>query len=212
MGTIPSQNIHHIASANDIVEVIGSYFPLKRAGTSFKALCPFHQEKTPSFTVSPQRQTFHCFGCGAGGSVFRFVMDYEHIDFTSAIRKLAARAGITVVEKYHGGGADDEQRQRELRQGLLKLHAEAAQWFHENLIKKQVGEAARKYLRARGITVEIAKRWQLGYAPQEWDAFGSWARTRGYDARELIASGLVKTKDASDWAQDQTSNVKPQTS
>ena len=76
MGTIPTQNIEQIAAANDIVEVIGSYFPLKRAGTTFKALCPFHQEKTPSFTVSPSRQTFHCFGCGAGGSVFRFVMDY----------------------------------------------------------------------------------------------------------------------------------------
>jgi DNA primase len=212
MGTIPSETIEQIAAANDIVEVIGSYFPLKRAGTNLKALCPFHQEKTPSFTVSPSRQTFHCFGCGAGGSVFRFVMDYEHIDFPSAVRKLAARAGITVVEKYREGGADDEQRQRELRQGLLKLHAEAAQWFHENLIKKEVGEAARKYLQARGITVEIAKRWQLGYAPEEWDAFGSWVRTRGYDARELIASGLVKTKDEGDFAQDRTSNVKPQTS
>ena len=195
MGTIPSETIEQIAAANDIVEVIGSYFPLKRAGANLKALCPFHQEKTPSFTVSPSRQTFHCFGCGVGGSVFRFVMDYEHIDFPSAVRKLAARAGITVVEKYRAGGADAEERQRELRQGLLKLHAEAAQWFHENLVKKQVGEAARKYLRARGITVEIAKRWQLGYAPEEWDAFGSWARTRGYDARELIASGLAKTRD-----------------
>jgi len=212
MGTIPSETIEQIAAANDIVEVIGSYFPLKRAGANFKALCPFHQEKTPSFTVSPSRQTFHCFGCGVGGSVFRFVMDYEHIDFPSAVRKLASRAGITVVEKYRGGGADDEQRQRELRQGLLKLHAEAAQWFHENLIKKQVGEAARKYLRARGITAEIAKRWQLGYAPEEWDAFCSWARTRSYDARELIASGLVKTKDETDLAQTQTSNLKPLTS
>ncbi len=212
MGTIPSETIEQIAAANDIVEVIGSYFPLKRAGANLKALCPFHQEKTPSFTVSPSRQTFHCFGCGVGGSVFRFVMDYEHIDFPSAVRKLAARAGITVVEKYRGGGADDEQRQRELRRRLLKLHAEAAQWFHENLVKRQVGEAARKYLRAREITVEIAKRWQLGYASDQWDGFGSWARTRGYDARELIASGLMKTKDESDWAQDQTSNVKPQTS
>src|SRR3981189_1182825 len=123
MGTIPTQTIEQIAAANDIVEVIGTYFPLKRAGSTFKALCPFHQEKTPSFMVSPSRQTFHCFGCGVGGSVFRFVMDYEHIDFPSAVRKLAARAGITVVEKFRGG-ADDEERQRELRQRLLKLHAE----------------------------------------------------------------------------------------
>jgi len=209
MGTIPLETIEQIAGANDIVEVIGSYFPLKRAGANFKALCPFHQEKTPSFIVSPSRQTFHCFGCGAGGSVFRFVMDYEHVDFPSAVRKLAARAGITVVEKR---GAADEDRQHETRRTLLKLHAEAAEWFHENLIKKELGEPARKYLKQRGVTAEIARRWQLGYAPDEWDAFGSWARGRGYDVRDLIASGLVKTKDEGDSAQNQTSNVKPQTS
>src|SRR5437899_6414992 len=195
MGTIPSETIEQIAAANDIVEVIGSYFPLKRAGANFKALCPFHQEKTPSFMVSPSRQTFHCFGCGAGGSVFRFVVDYEHVDFPSAVRKLAARAGITVVEKYGGGATGDEHRQRELRERLLKLHTEAAQWFHENLIKREVGEAARNYLANRGITGTIAKRWQVGYAPDEWDAFGSWARARGFEIRDLIASGLAKTRD-----------------
>src|SRR6266513_3874101 len=192
MGTIPSESIEQIAAANDIVEVIGSYFPLKRAGVNFKALCPFHQEKTPSFTVSPSRQTFHCFGCGAGGSVFRFVMDYEHLDFPAAVRKLAARAGITIVEKR---GAADEDRQYETRRKLLKLHAEAAEWFHENLTRREIGEPARKYLKQRGITGEIAKRWQLGYAPDEWDAFGSWARGQGYDARELVTGGLLKTKD-----------------
>src|SRR5436853_912926 len=204
MGTIPTQTIEQIAAANDIVEVIGTYFPLKRAGSTFKALCPFHQEKTPSFTVSPSRQTFHCFGCGAGGSVFRFVMEYEHLDFPAAVRKLAARAGITIVEKR---GAADEDRQYETRRKLLKLHAEAAEWFHENLTKREIGEPARKYLKRRGITGEIAKRWQLGYAPDEWDAFGSWARGQGYDARELVASGLIKTKD-----DDQTSNLNPRTS
>jgi len=197
MGTIPSETIEQIAAANDIVEVIGSYFPLKRAGANFKALCPFHQEKTPSFTVSPSRQMFHCFGCGAGGSVFRFVMDYEHIDFPAAARKLGARCGITVVEKFRGGALGDEERERELRRRLLKLHAEAAQWFHENLLKRELGEAARKYLKQRGIMAETAKRWQLGYAPDEWNAFGSSAREEGYDVRDLIASGLVKTKDES---------------
>jgi len=192
MGTIPPQTIEQIAAANDIVEVIGSYFPLKRAGANFKALCPFHQEKTPSFMVSPSRQTFHCFGCGAGGSVFRFVMDYEHTDFPSAVRKLGARVGITVIEKR---GAADEDRKYEARRLLLKLHGEAAEWFHENLIKREVGEPARKYLKQRGITAEIAKHWQLGYAPDEWDAFGSWARSRGYDTRDLITGGLAKTRD-----------------
>ncbi len=192
MRTIPSETIEQIAAANDIVDVIGSYFPLKRAGANFKALCPFHQEKTPSFTVSPSRQTFHCFGCGAGGSVFRFVVEYEHTDFPSAVRKLAARAGIKVVET---AGGQNEDRQHAVRRTLLKLHAEAADWFHENLFKKELGETARHYLKRRGITMEIAKRWQLGYAPNEWDAFGSWARNRGYSVRDLIASGLVKTRD-----------------
>ena len=201
---IPSETIEQIAAANDIVEVIGSYFPLKRAGTNFKALCPFHQEKTPSFIVSPSRQTFHCFGCGAGGSAFRFVMEYEHVDFPAAVRKLAARAGITIVEER---GAADENRQYETRRKLLKLHADAAEWFHDNLIKKEIGEPARKYLKQRGITGEIAKRWQIGYAPDEWDAFGNWARGQGYDTRDLIAGGLIKTKD-----DDQTSNLNPRSS
>jgi DNA primase len=201
---IPSETIEQIAAANDIVEVIGSYFPLKRAGANFKALCPFHQEKTPSFTVSPSRQTFHCFGCGAGGSAFRFVMEYEHVDFPEAVRKLATRAGITIVETRAGA---DEGRQYETRRKLVKLHAEAAEWFHQNLTKKEIGEPARNYLKQRGITAEIAKRWQLGYAPDEWDAFGGWARGQGYDSRDLLASGLIKAKD-----ENQTSNVKPQTS
>jgi len=200
---IPSQTIEQIAAANDIVEVIGSYFPLKRAGANFKALCPFHQEKTASFHVSPQRQSFHCFGCGVGGSVFRFVMDYEHVDFPSAVRKLAARVGITLIEERGPSGAED--RQHEARRTLLQLHGEAAAWFHENLIRKEFAEPARKYLKERGITAEIAKRWRLGYAPDEWDAFGSWARGRGYDQQTLITSGLVKTKEDADGAPGQRS-------
>jgi len=201
---IPSETIEQIAAANDIVEVIGSYFPLKRAGANFKALCPFHQEKTPSFMVSPSRQTFHCFGCGSGGSIFRFVMEYEHVDFPAAARKLAARAGITIVEERHEA---DEDGRYETRRKLLKLHAEAAEWFQENLVKREIGEPARKYLKQRGITGEIARRWQLGYAPDEWDAFGSWARGQGYDVRELLASGLIKTKE-----DDQTSHLNPRSS
>ncbi len=205
MGTIPSATIEQVAAANDIVEVIGSYFPLKRAGANFKALCPFHQEKTPSFHVSPQRQTFHCFGCGVGGSVFRFVMDYEHTDFPSAVRKLAARVGISVIEEH---GAAGENRQHEARGLLLKLHAEAAEWFHENLVKRRFAEPARAYLKQRGINSEIARNWKIGYAPDEWDAFGIWARGQGFSPRELLESGLVKTKDAA----DQTSNIEHQTS
>jgi DNA primase len=106
MGTIPTHTIEQVAAANDIVEVIGSYFPLKRAGANFRALCPFHQEKTPSFHVNPARQSFHCFGCGVGGSVFRFVMDYEHIDFPASVRRLAARAGLFEESRDHERGGE----------------------------------------------------------------------------------------------------------
>ena len=194
MGTIPSQTIEQIAAANDIVEVIGMYFPLKRAGSTFKALCPFHQEKTPSFTVSPSRQTFHCFGCGAGGSVFRFVMDYEHLEFPAAVKKLAQRVGIPVIEE-RGTSSGDEDRQHEARRVLLQLHSEAAEWFHENLVKKKVGEPAREYLKGRGIDKRIAKDWQIGFAPESWDAFLNWAFQRGYQQRLLLESGLVTRRE-----------------
>src|SRR5947199_6416906 len=105
------------------------------------ALCPFHQEKTPSFTVSPQRQTFHCFGCGVGGSVFRFVMEYEHVEFPVAVRKLGDRVGIQIVEDRGSNAAED--RQHEARRTLLQLHAEAAEWFHDNLMKKDFAKPAR---------------------------------------------------------------------
>jgi DNA primase len=194
MGTIPSQTIEQIAAANDIVEVIGTYFPLKRAGSTFKALCPFHQEKTPSFTVSPSRQTFHCFGCGAGGSVFRFVMDYEHLEFPAAVKKLAQRVGIPVIEERGTSGAD-EDRQHEARRVLLQLHSEAAEWFHENLVKKKAGEPAREYLKGRGIDKRIAKDWQIGFAPESWDGFLNWALERGYQQRLLLESGLVTRRE-----------------
>ncbi|MFN2623630.1 MAG: DNA primase [Chthoniobacterales bacterium] len=197
MGTIPTQTIEQIAAANDIVEVIGTYFPLKRAGSTFKALCPFHQEKTPSFTVSPTRQTFHCFGCGAGGSVFRFVMDYEHLDFPAAVKKLATRVGIPVIEERSISSAD-EDRQHETRRALLQLHAEAAEWFHENLVKKKIGEPAREYLKGRGIDKRIAKDWQIGFAPESWDAFLNWALERGYQQRLVLDSGLITRREEGD--------------
>jgi DNA primase len=192
---IPTETIEQIAAANDIVEVIGAYFPLRRAGANFKALCPFHQEKTPSFHVSPQRQTFHCFGCGVGGTVFRFVMDYEHVDFPSAVRKLAGRVGITVIEERTAGG--DQDRQHEARRTLLQLHAEAAEWFHENLLKKDFAKSARDYLKKRGIDGRVAKNWQIGFAPEEWDALVNWALGRGYQRRQILQSGLVKLRDES---------------
>lgn len=194
MALIAEETIQRVTEANDIVEVIGSYFPLKRAGTSFRAICPFHREKSPSFHVNPARQAFHCFGCGAGGGVLRFVMDYEHIDFPAAVRRLAQRAGIPVIEEAGGG---DDEIQRGQRQRLLGLHAEAADWFHQNLLKSADARPARDYLKSRGIGGEIARSWQIGYAPDSWDALLTFLSSRKFTRDEIVLSGLASAKDDS---------------
>ncbi len=191
MPRIAEESVQKVAEASDIVEIIGGYFPLKRAGTSFRCLCPFHKEKSPSFHVNPSRQTFHCFGCGAGGGVFRFVMDYEHIDFPSAVRKLAQRAGIALIEN------DDpaEQSRRDHRSRLLQLHKEAAEWFHRNLLRSRDAEHARAYLKKRGLTKEIAVEWLIGFAPSGWEALRNWAMSKGFSREELLTSGLLTSKE-----------------
>jgi DNA primase len=192
VGFISEECIQRVADANDIVDVVGSYFPLKRAGTSFRALCPFHQEKSPSFHVNPSRQSYHCFGCGAGGGVLRFVMDYEHVDFPSAVRRLAQRANIPIVEE---ASTPEDEKKHGLRKRLLALHAEAAQWFHHNLLKSPDGATARDYLKSRGLTSEIAKSWKLGYAPESWDALLIHLRERKFSREEIEQSGLTSSKD-----------------
>jgi len=190
---IPRETLEQIAAANDIVDVIGSYFPLKRAGSAFKALCPFHQEKSPSFTVNPQRQRYHCFGCGEGGSVFDFVAKYESVDFPTAARRLAERAGIRIVEEERSPGED---RELNLRKRLLALHQQAAEWFHHLLMTDPRAKPAQGYLRKRGLTGEVAQRWKIGYAPDAWEALTSWARGQDYTRDEIVQSGLVSLRDA----------------
>lgn len=187
MPRIAEESIERVATASDIVEIIGSYFPLKRAGTSWRALCPFHREKSPSFHVSPQKQAYYCFGCGAGGSVFKFVMEYERVDFGTAVRRLAQRAGITILEE---NTSPDHDRRRELRARLLDLHKLAADWFHANLLRSPAGVAARDYLKSREINADTAKTWQLGYAPDSREALLQHARSGGFKDPELRASGL----------------------
>lgn len=192
MPRIAEESIERVAAANDIVEVIGSYFPLKRAGTSWRALCPFHREKSPSFHVSPQKQAYYCFGCGAGGSLFKFVMEYERVDFVTAVQRLAQRAGVTIIEEQSSPG---EGRRRELRDRLLELHRSAAEWFARNLLRSPAGKSGRDYLKAREITSETAKDWQLGYAPDSWDALLGHCRAAGFSDDELRSSGLFTVGD-----------------
>ncbi|MFZ4484150.1 MAG: DNA primase [Chthoniobacterales bacterium] len=192
MPRIAEESIERVAAANDIVEVIGSYFPLKRAGTSWRALCPFHREKSPSFHVSPQKQAYYCFGCGAGGSLFKFVMEYERVDFVTAVQRLAQRAGVTIIEEQASPG---EGRRRELRDRLLEMHRLAADWFARNLLRSAAGAGARDYLKSREITSETAKDWQLGYAQDSWDALLGHCREAGFSDEELRASGLFTGGD-----------------
>ncbi len=179
------ESIRRVAEANDIVEVIATYLPLKRAGSAFKGLCPFHKEKTPSFTVNPARQSYHCFGCQAGGGVIRFVMDYERISFTDALVKLADRAGIRLIEETGGGNTNREERPR-----LLELHRLATSFFQKQLFKSPAAAAARSYLKSRGFDEKVAESWSLGYAPAAPDAFAQHATKAGFHPAELVKAGL----------------------
>ncbi len=193
---IPQETIEQVAAANDVLDVIGSSVPLKRAGSVYKALCPFHKEKSPSFTVNPSRQSFKCFGCGVGGTVFKFIELYENLSFPAAVRRLAEKAGIPIIEEGgYGGNRDEDKGAGETRRRLLALHAEAAEWFHRNLRKSNEAAAAREYLKSRGLTAEVAGRWMLGYAPNSWDACLQWASERGYSRDLLILGGLFRPPD-----------------
>ena len=191
-GLIPDHILDQIRQNNDIVEVIGSYFPLKRAGANFRALCPFHKEKTPSFNVNPQKQIWHCFGCGAGGNVFTFVMKYENAEFVDVVRRLAERAGIRLEFEDEPGARESRQDQKE---ALLKLHDQAAAFFHVQLMKEKSADPARAYLKKRAIGAETAKRWRLGYSPDAWDGLIQWAGEKKFPVELLELGGLVLRRE-----------------
>ena len=180
------QQVEEVRLRSDIVDIIGSCLPLKKAGANFRALCPFHSEKTPSFHVNPARQIFHCFGCGRGGDVFRFVMLYESIGFPDALRRLADRAGIALRE-----AGPRERKSRETRSWMLDLHAATAAWFQRNLWEDPAGAEARAYLDSRGLARKCAEEWTLGYALPGWDALVSWATRAGWSIDRLAQAGLV---------------------
>ena len=147
MGRIAEESIQQLIAAVNIVDVVSASFPLKRMGIGYKACCPFHAEKTPSFTVSATRNSFHCFGCGKGGGAIRFVMDYENLPFVEAVRKLAGKYGVHLIEE--AGSAESEERTA-LRVRLLALHRDVAQWWHTLLLRNSRAEDARAYLKKPG--------------------------------------------------------------
>jgi DNA primase len=183
-----------IRAASDIVGVIGSYLPLKRAGANFVALCPFHKEKTPSFNVNPHRQIFHCFGCHKGGDVFTFVKEYENIDFPEAVRRLAERAKIPLEYEKRPG----EQQARHIKDQLLQIHEQIAQRWQNALDNEAGGQVAREYLAKRGVSAEAVKLFRLGCAPDLWDDTVNWAKSKGYAPELAEKAGLILRKEGTD--------------
>jgi len=184
---IPEETIQQVLAATDIVALVGRSVKLRKAGMNYLGLCPFHNERTPSFNVSPSRGTYHCFGCGAGGSAIRFVMEHDGMTFVEAVKRLADAAGIRIVEEVWDANAEAEARQRSL---LLRANREAAEWFHLLLMKHQLAAPARGYLKARGINAEMAKRWQMGYAPQSTALYREWMAQKKLPENVMVEAGI----------------------
>ena len=201
---IPPEIIEEIKARNDIVEVIGSFVQLKRAGsTNFKGLCPFHQEKTPSFHVDSGRQAYHCFGCQKGGDVVRFLMEKENLTFVDALHSLASRAGV-IIPEYTPNTADrgEAQRRGSFRERLLSANENMAAFFAANLKNNPNGPVA-AYLKSRGLSLEEALHFNIGAAPDGWTAGLEFARSRGFTEEEMLAAGLARRKEGSNRCYDQ---------
>jgi DNA primase len=184
--------IEEIRRRNDIVDVISEYLPLKGIGGNYKALCPFHSEKTPSFTVTRQKQIFHCFGCGVGGNVFHFIMKYEHMSFPEAVASLAKRGGVTLPKSRSPAASSPLEAHKEQLYGMNEM---AAEYFHQLLLNTPQGEKARSYLHKRGINERSVECFKLGYAPTGWDGLLRYGAERGFQPQMLVEVGLVKARD-----------------
>ena len=181
----PENFITELAERNDIVDVVSSYVRLsKKSGSNLFGLCPFHSEKTPSFSVAADKQIYHCFGCGKGGGVINFVMEIENLSFTEAVEFLAKRANMPIPEQ-----ATDRDARKRGR--MLDLNRDAARFFHEQLATPE-GRAAADYMQKRRISPAIARRFGLGCAPDSWDKMMLAMREKGYTDFEMLDAGLVR--------------------
>ena len=184
---IADDDIERIRSGVSIVDVIGQHVQLKRTGRNWVGLCPFHAERTPSFNVREETGRYRCFGCDKSGDVFTFVQEHEHVDFVGAVEYLAARAGIQLNYTTTG-----QSRERAERKRLVAAMDTAVEWYHRRLldVDDPTGRAARDYLRQRGLGGEIARKFKLGWAPDDWDAL---SRGAGIDKDLLRTTGLAFT-------------------
>ena len=183
---IPERFLEELTARNDIVEVVSAYVPLtKRSGNNLFGLCPFHSERTPSFSVNQEKQIYHCFGCGKGGGVINFIMEEENLSFPDAVHFLADRVGMIVPEE------DSDKEIAGRRQRILELNKDAARYYFKNL-SLPAGQEAVDYIRRRGISPEMVRRFGLGAAPDDWSRLTDEMRKQGYTAEELLSAGLSK--------------------
>jgi DNA primase len=194
VGLFPQLFIDDLRLQANIVQVVEEYVPLKRAGNTYKGLCPFHAEKTPSFNVNPEKGFFHCFGCNVGGDVFKFLELHEKVGFQEAVRLLAHKFGVALPDTADGGGDEDARRDSALREALLKAHEIAAAHFREQLAGP-AGARARQQLADRGVTARTIEQMGLGYAPPARDALNTRLLRQGFAPGVLVQSGLVVQRD-----------------
>ncbi len=185
--------LRQVREANDIVSVVSSYVPLTKKGTNYFGLCPFHGEKTASFSVNEREQFYHCFGCGAGGNVFTFLMQMDNLSFTEAVKTLAEKAHITLPEAEM---SDSEKQELFRRERMREAATEAARYYFAKLSRAPEGAAARGYLKERGISDEYAVKFGLGYAPVSRDGLHTYLAQKGYTVEEMMGAGLLSGSSA----------------
>jgi DNA primase len=191
---ITDETIAQVLSKTDIIDIIGDYVHLKKSGRNFLGLCPFHAEKSPSFSVSSEKQFYHCFGCGAGGNVFSFLMEMEGYAFPQAVQALGDKVGILI----HTDQKEERiiHQRNEEKEWMLKAHDLAAQLFHHVLLERAEGQPAREYLENRGFRLETIKEFQIGYAPDSWDFLTNFLDKRKYPLSLMEKGGLLAKSES----------------
>ena len=188
---IPEEKISEIKNAADIVDIVSEAVLLKKAGKNHVGLCPFHSEKTPSFTVSPDKQIFYCFGCGAGGNVFSFLMKQEGLSFPEAVRRLGKRYGIDIPDRPL---SPEQKKKISERESLFDINRRAMEFYHQTLKSSDAGQMARTYLKKRGISQKTIDDFKLGFARDGWDYLLSYFVKKRISPALLEKSGLVLPK------------------
>lgn len=174
----------------NVVDVIRDYIPVKPAGINFRAKCPFHNEKTPSFIISPEKQIWHCFGCQKGGDIFSFVMEMENVDFAGALRILAPKAGVTLQRQ--------DPKMTSEKNRILDILNLSRRYYHKVLLESKMAEVALEYLKKRGMQADTIEEWQIGFSPDNWDATYKFLQSKGYNEKEIFLAGMsVKSQNMS---------------